>query len=357
MCASTMRNRTTKLEPESMGSGSAVFGFPDKGKDVVGAWPVAFESTDFIAQFVSGNNDNAEQQKLSCEMTVIANPGPGRLILRYDFGPRGVIYAKLYPDDLAIHGYGALKALWEAGLNSTSHHRVPEPLAIVPEDRLVIQRGVTGDALASAMHGNTAIDLIEGSREAARWLAELHHSDVRFGKTESIWEAFQIFRLMDKLVKAAAAHPDDREMLCEASRLLKERFQNLPAARPIVQTHGRFRHEHVFISADAVSVIDLDQSRPSDPARDVAEFLHALRWEAFKIGFDLKRAEAASTAFIEEYVSRVPDAAPAIPACWSAFTFVTLLRYAKRTHTPADERQKQIEFLMGELNSIGEYKL
>lgn len=358
MCAATMSSETAKLKQEPMRAESVVFGFPDKGKDVVGVWQVAFESTDFIAQFVRAGNDRAEQSiKLACEMTVIGNPGPGRLILRYDFGPHGIIYAKLYPDDLAIHGYEALSALWNAGLNDTSRYRVPEPLAFVPEHKLVIQRGVTGDALASALHGKTAIDLIEGSREAARWLSALHLSGVSYGKPENIWETFQIFRLMDKLVKAEAAHPDDRDLLCEACHLLKERFQNLPATRPVVQTHGRFRHEHVFISGDAVSVIDLDQSRPSDPAKDVAEFLHALRWEAFKIGFDLKRAEAACAAFLEEYVSRVPEAAPAIPACWSSFTLVTLLRYAKRTHTPADERQKQIEFLIGEMKSISEYKL
>ncbi|HYE72181.1 MAG TPA: hypothetical protein VEF04_02580, partial [Blastocatellia bacterium] len=172
---------------------------------------------------------------------------------------------------------------------------------------------------------------------------------------ESLWETLQVFPLMDKLIKAAAAHPTDREMLCEAVQFLKEQFQDVPTARPIVQTHGRFRHEHIFISREAVSIIDLDQSHPADPARDAAEFLHALRWDAFKIGYDLEKIDKACRAFIKVYLSQVSEAAPALTACWSASTFLTLLRYAKRTHTPEAERRRQVEFLLGEIRSIAKY--
>jgi hypothetical protein len=185
----------------------------------------------------------------------------------------------------------------------------------------------------------------------------LHRCGVRAGEPESLWESFQIFRLMDKLVRAAATHPGERETLLEAVALLERQFRSLPAARPVVQSHGRFRHEHVFIGADAVSVIDLDQSRPADPARDAAEFLHALGWEAFKVGFDRRRTEAARAAFVEEYLSGVPEAASALAACWSAFTLVTLLRHSKRAHTPEPRRRRQTEFLLEEMRRIAGYRL
>lgn len=351
-----MKSHTAQMSQETFQPIRPTFKFPDKGKEELGTWPVSFAASDLIGKFIcSLGTSVSDASEMAAEMTVLGNPGPGRLILRYDFGQHGVIYAKLYPNDLALHGYGALKALWEAGFNNSSRYRVPEPLLFVPEHRLVLQRGVAGDALASAMHGNTAIDLIEGSREAARWLAALHRSALRIGEPESLWDSLQIFRLFHKLIAAAAAHPAEQRTLRDALLLLQDQFQGLPAEYPVVLCHGRFRYEHVFLSSGAVSVIDLDQCRPAAPARDAAEFVHALRWEAFKIGFDLGLAAEASKAFLEEYLTLMPQAAPTILPYWSAFTLVTLLRYFKRTHTP--ERQRYQAFLLEEMQRIREFRV
>jgi aminoglycoside phosphotransferase (APT) family kinase protein len=50
-----------------------------------------------------------------------------------------------------------------------------------------------------------------------------------------------------------------------------------------------------------VDVIDLDRSRPGDPARDVAEFLHRLRMTTFWDTGSVKGAEAATDAFLAAY--------------------------------------------------------
>lgn len=351
-----MKSHTAQMTQEPFSPVRPAFKFPDKGKEELGTWPVFFAASDLIGKFICPpGTPLSDASEIAGEMTVIGNPGPGRLILRYDFGRHGVIYAKVYPNDLATHGYGALKALWDAGFNEVSRYRVPEPLLFVPEHRLVLQRSVDGDALASAMYGNTEIDLIEGSREAARWLATLHRSTVRIGEPESLWDSFQIFRLFRKFIEAAAAHPTEQNTLLEALQLLQDQFQQLPSGRPVVLCHGRFRHEHIFLSPGIVSVIDLDQCRPADPARDAAEFVHALRWEAFKIGFDLGLAAEASKAFLEEYLTLMPQAAPAVLPCWSAFTLVTLLRYFRRTHTP--ERHRYQAFLREEMQRIREFRV
>ena len=50
--------------------------------------------------------------------------------------------------------------------------------------------------------------------------------------------------------------------------VLKKRIAELPAKRPFVFTHGRYHHDHVFLSAGATAVIDLDRCRPATGYRN-----------------------------------------------------------------------------------------
>ncbi|HWQ33616.1 MAG TPA: hypothetical protein VNQ79_12250 [Blastocatellia bacterium] len=326
-----------------------VLSYADRGKAEVGTWLVSVARSDFLAQFFAQD----APEVTDCELTVILNPGTGRLILRYDFGADRVIYAKLFPDNLGAHSHQVNTAFRLAGFDDRSRFRVPEPLAYLPEHRLLWQRGVNGIQLGAALAGRTDLDLIEGARAAAQWLVALHRSSLRIGAPTTFLDDFHVFRIFNKALKVAAIRPSRCDLLAELVSLWQSRLQRVPHAAPVVQTHGRFRHEHVFISRDAVSVIDLDRSHPAHPATDAAEFVHALRWETFKSGGDLNRADQAVQAFLDEYLAGVPEAEPGLTACWSSLILVTLLRYLKRPHITTDERQRIIEFQTSEMKRIG----
>ena len=67
---------------------------------------------------------------------------------------------------------------------------------------------------------------------------------------------------------------------------------------PAVQTHGRFHYEHIFVNGGPVTVIDFDRSLPSDPAKDLAEFLSMLRVRAFKRMGTTATVDAATRLFL-----------------------------------------------------------
>lgn len=322
-------------------------------KEELGKWACTFTNSDFIGRFVypklNGTSANAGEV-MPCEATVVQNTGTGRLTLRYDFERNQTIYAKLYTDELGAHSYQVMKELWDGGFNSNSPYQVPEPLAFLPEYNFVVMRGVAGQPLAGAINGKGPLDLIEGSRKAARWLAQFHRSSIRVGEPEADWDSLKIFRVCVRLIKAAATRPDERDALLDFMHALKARVRDFPAKRPVALTHGRYHHEHVFINGDETAVIDLDRCRPTDPAKDVAEFLRVLRMSAFRSHPDMKRADAATDAFLDEYLTHVPEAAGSLPYYWSAFLWLSLFGFMKKLGADDPRRSSLMEYHLIEMD-------
>lgn len=328
-------------------------------KEELGTWACSFQESDFIGKFVSPSVSNGQPSAaiLGCETTVVQNTGTGRLTLRYDFASGQTLYAKLYTDELGPYSHNVMKAIWDGGFNDRSRFQVSEPLAFLPEYNFVLMRGVTGEPLVNALNGSDQNALVEGSREAARWLAAFHRSSLRVGEPEADWDSLKIFRLCVRLTKATGARPDQRDGLLDLMHQLKAHVKNLPHNRPVTQTHGRYHHDHVYIDGNQISVIDLDRSRPADPAKDVAEFLRVMRMKAFRTHPDMTRADEASMAFLNEYLSHFPEVAPSVPYYWSAFLWLSLFGFVKKLGAEDPRSNAVIDFHLREMERAMEIKL
>jgi aminoglycoside phosphotransferase (APT) family kinase protein len=264
-----------------------------------------------------------------CQATEVQNTGTGRVTIRYELDAATVVFAKRYIDGLGVHSYQVQKAFWEDGFGKDSKFRVPEPLAFLPEQNVVLMREAPGMPLTRLL-GDRSGEWKAGVRDAARWLASFHRSSLRIGNPEPEWDSLKTFRMATRLVKAAAARPAQRMLLLDLVHMLKERLAALPGGRPVVQTHGRFHHDHVFLSSDAVSVIDLDRSRPTDPAKDVAEFVRVLRLAAFRAGVDQTLTDEVTDAFLAQYLALVPGASAGLPHYWLSFLALSYLGHLRK---------------------------
>ncbi|MBZ5641254.1 MAG: aminoglycoside phosphotransferase family protein [Acidobacteriia bacterium] len=316
-----------------------------------------FISAEFIASRICpklgpGNTASASD----CDAKIIQNTGTGRLTLRYTFGPDNVVYAKLYGDELGAHCYQANLELWNNGFNKSGRYQVPEPLGFIAEHSLLFMRGVPGTPLGAVFDGDTSIDLVSGSGEAAEWLAAMHLSSLSLGAPDSDWDSLKLFRMASRVIKAAAARPEKLDMVREVMDQLEQRVAQLAANRYFVCTHGRYHHDHVFLSPVATSVIDLDRCRPSDPAKDAAEFVRVLRLTAFKEGYDMERAERATTAFLTTYLAKVPRAAESLGCYWAVFVFHSLLGGLKKSRNKGEKSWEQLEeFYLQEIKRALEF--
>ena len=222
----------------------------------------------------------------------------------------------------------------------------------MPEHNLVLMRGVTGTRVGGLLAADSTVQPLDAMRQAARWLARFHGATERIGDPEPEWDSLKIFRLTVRLIKASAASPGERDVLLDTMHMLKRRMQRLPCRPVLVQTHGRYHHDHVFLNGDVVSVIDFDRSRPADSAKDVAEFVRVLRTTAFRSGWDPQGIDRLSDAFLTEYLSLAPAAAESLPFYWASFILLGYFGLVRKPHATDARCQELLAFHVRELDRV-----
>jgi hypothetical protein len=306
---------------------------------------------DFIERYIYGSLPEYKGKSISpeaCKISIVQNDGTGAATVEYETEDSIKVFAKLYNDDSGAHSHQVLSSLWSDGLGPNSRYRVSEPLGFYPEYNMLLIRGAEGALVASAKDD---AGLAAGAREAARWLVQMHNSAVRVGGTRYPLEVYH--KLMHRLAKVAAQHPELVDDLIELSDRFEALAQNVKPQ--FVQSHGQFRHIHVFVSDDKVTVIDLDRSRPADPAKDLGEFVHRMRTKRFKATKGASRAEEATQAFLEEYGSKLPQNLANLPFYWGYHTLVSLWKFMKSS-TPQDAQWKtMIDFYLSEFETASSY--
>lgn len=265
--------------------------------------------------------------------------------------PGGAVFAKFFPpgtEGRAI--YEKLLTLRESGgFGADSPYQVVEPVGFVPELDLLICREAQGPSVADVLSRGDRDAGLEAVREAGRWLGRLHSTPLRIGAPHSLIVSTEILSVTRRLAKVAAERPDYvGEAVAMVERLEELALDTVDGLA--VQSHGQYRPIHVFLGARgrgvpgvdfATTVIDLDRSRPADPARDTAEFLHRLRRQLLGAGRGEDAADEATAAFLDAYRAAVPD-----PEAWTAnlrfhwarYVFHSMNRKLKKGSGEDDER-------------------
>ena len=262
---------------------------------------------DFVKRYVYGSLPELRETTIQpdeFQVLTIQNDGTGPATLEVRFRPPTRVFAKLYRDESGAHAYRVLRSLYDDGFGRNDRYEVCEPLSFDTAKNLLITRGAEGTSLDSylSLDRNMAM---KGVREAAKWLAKLHSSPIRVGKVDDPWYMFS--KLCSRISKVAVAHPQELHTVTPMLAKLEELEGGLVREEP-VQTHGQFRPVHVFLTDEKVTVVDLDRSRPSDPAKDLAEFIHRMRSEIFHRSYGMDYADRLTEAFLSEYSERRPSA-------------------------------------------------
>jgi hypothetical protein len=219
----------------------------------------------------------------------LASAAGRRCVVQYrvaGFDPAGsvLVVAKLFTEARRARLlYQHLHALFDGPFHS-GRFGVPQPLALVAEENLVLYR--CGLGLPLSQTAPTAAD----AREAARWLAALHTSDVRLPRSLDLAQEVASTQSWADIVMRL-----DPRLAVEAHRLAA-RWAPAVSARPSsydVPIHKDFHADHVLLGSQ-VCVIDLDEARQGDPAFDLAHFCAYLEWRC-------ENAQALRDAFLSEY--------------------------------------------------------
>jgi phosphotransferase family enzyme len=256
---------------------------------------------------------------------VLAYKPGSRAVIRYQLaypagtsGPETVI-AKTYRRDKGQNAYDGMRALWASPLASGEVVEIAEPVAYVPDSKLLLQRPISGsqtlEEVLTGMFktGGTGVpaEVARPLAASGTGLAALHTSGATFAGTFTLAERIDDAReLLDRLAVAVPA-PE----LAEDFGPLVERVAQLAAelpAGPERPSHGTFDPEQVLLNGDRVGFIDFDDAAMAEAALDVGLFLAALPDLALEAGGQahperqLDRAAALGEAFMTAYEAGAP---------------------------------------------------
>jgi aminoglycoside phosphotransferase (APT) family kinase protein len=318
-------------------------------------WKQQKESHFVASQFVATHviplvpELSRESHAAGCSAEIVRAKGTGRMTVRYEFGNGEAIYAKAYNDDsLGPHAYRCLRHLWDHGLDPRSKEQVPEPLGYVAEERMLLMRAAQGTAVDSLFATGSIEPAMQGARAAAHWLAQFHSIEIPFLPAELPCERIEIFKVAALLAKVAGACPGKAWLLLEVNHLFRTLAPSSNTPTKLVPLHGQYRPAHVFLDGDRVTVIDLDKIRLSDPAKDVARFIHVLKKSCFEAGGDLERAELLAREFVEEYRVLAPGNLTSLPYYYALYCLKAFAKTVKSGKVQEETRSSLEQLYLDE---------
>jgi hypothetical protein len=316
---------------------------------VLGARIAEISRPGFLQQYAApvwSESSGASTDADDFQASVIQNDGTGPATVEFRMANATRLFAKLYADESGGHAYEVLCNLWRGGFDRGQPYQVPEPLCFVGEYQLLLMREARGQPLAADL--NQDGKALRGVREAARWLRRLHSSPIRVGTVDQPWYMF--LKLSDRLAKAAASHPQELKrltaMLVQLGECVERREE-----KEVVQGHGQFRPIHVFLCGETVTVIDVDRSVPSDPAKDLAEFVHRLRSTILRGSGSTAQADLLTSAFLGEYAAEKPLRLGTLPFYWGFHILVSLCRHLRQLQADDAAWGPTIDLYTGEFEA------
>jgi hypothetical protein len=278
----------------------------------------------------------------------VLNYKPGsRCTLRYhleydaadaDQGWPATVIAKVYRAHKGQQAYEGMVALWHSPLSRSAAARISEPLAYVPELKLLVQAPLAEEQtleefLRSVLRAGTPAAwarLERFVRTAAIGLAELHLSGAR-AETARVWDE-RITDIPEQLERIAIVAPE----LVEALSPLFDHLQAFAAAHPadpLVPSHGSFDSDQVLIGGEELSFIDFDNFCMAEPALDVSHFRAAIMDSGMKLIDErtlrdpvarrayLQRLDALGALFLAQYEALAPISRQRL-ALWDALDYL-----------------------------------
>lgn len=205
------------------------------------------------------------------DIEVVRHKVGRRAILRYQLGGDGSVNghdSRLYGKTFAsgrgpkVHEIACAIASTESfGPNVA----LPEPVAYLPDLKLLVQRSVAGESIVP--------DLLDGNAFLAERIAgalhSFHTSGLRLDRSHDL--AGELAALAMRVEQVEALNSDIGETANACLRCV-QRAAGIDRSWRCLPVHRDFYHDQVLTDGGHLAVLDLDDAAMSDPAVDVANF-------------------------------------------------------------------------------------
>jgi Ser/Thr protein kinase RdoA (MazF antagonist) len=237
--------------------------------------------------------------------------------MRYRDGAPGPdpLVAKTHQGDKGATAWDAMRALWESPVATDGTVTLAEPIAYLPEERVLVQgpvpeertlKDLARDALIQAVGGGPT-DALDELREmldrTAVALAALHGSGARYGR-EATWDE-ELAEVRGVVARLAVSVPPIGTAADPLLRRLEELHAAAPAD-PLVSAHHDFRPAQVLLHDGRIGFIDFDGACRAEPALDLGRFRAKLRDIGIS-AFPTSSADGAGDGALDRYLALLDE--------------------------------------------------
>jgi aminoglycoside phosphotransferase (APT) family kinase protein len=239
-----------------------------------------------------------------------------------DGNVRRSVIGKVYEADRA-DVYRTMEAIRRAGFGPDDTFSIPEPLAYVPELRLLVLEKVSGPRVKEILLTGADADAVDASERCANWLARFHAVAPRLGESYLVDDALSALEPWTLSFGAAG------DVLVDKAKRLREQLEaaagRLEPAEPCA-SHGHYSCGQIVVderhtvavdapmalgltgfevlARDRTVAFDWDGYNVADPCRDVARFVVDLKRLAWKTPASGRALDRAAAVFLKNYLSR-----------------------------------------------------
>ena len=217
-------------------------------------------------------------------------------------------------------GYRLLSALWDAGFGADSADgiTVAEPIGVVPEFRMWLQRKLQGQVATDLLAAPGNEDLVRRIAEAAH---KLHRAGVLAKRRHTMNDELRI--LHERLPSVARSEPQwagrIERLLDACDRLGAGTLKPEPCG-----IHRDFYADQVIVAGPRLCLIDFDLYCEGDPALDIGNFLGHIREQSLRSLGDPEALADLEVAMEERFVKLAgEETRPAV----KAYKLLTLARH------------------------------
>jgi hypothetical protein len=231
-------------------------------------------------------------------------------------GPRGRktawLLGKARAGGIKPRVYRGQCVLWEEGFGSGAPDGVgvPEPLGVVPELSMWLQRRVPGRPSTALLPGPGGVRL---ARRVAEALHKLHRAVLPAGRVHLPANEIEILEQRLAPVRGGGSWAE------RVDRLLAG-CARIAAALPITPPrtiHRDFYPDHAIVSGRRIALVDFDTLCLGDPALDAGNFIAHLIEQALRATGDPAALDDRAAAFIERTLDLDPDIHAARLEAWT----------------------------------------
>ncbi|WP_069791166.1 phosphotransferase [Cyanobacterium sp. IPPAS B-1200] len=257
------------------------------------------------------------------EIKVIRYKPEKRCLIEFTFDGKNslALIGKIRAKGTDFKSYNVQKQLWKNGFNDDCLDKisVPEPIAIIPEWQMWLQRKVSGEVLRDLFTPNIDLNIVKKIAHVAH---KLHCANIPTFRSHVIADELAI--LHQKLPLILRDFP---EWECRVAYILNtcdKLGQHIQEDDSLCGIHRDFYFDQIIVNKDHFYLLDLDLYCLGNPALDIGNFMgHITEYSLRKYG-DFSVLKGQEKTVENEFIKLVGENKR---QAVTIYTILTLIRH------------------------------